>query len=89
MIYHHFPQRGGRDSPTNSNFPPQDPPPPPERKEEPVIPIVKEPIKKVKPVKKIQSVKKTLQTKTVKETPKKVSWYRRLISKLSKIFRRN
>jgi len=98
LIYSHKPQRSGRSITANTNNPPQDPPSPPAPKTVPIeTPIVEIPVIPdvfiedsthpvldaviEKPVVK-KSIKKQVIEKPIIEKPAKVSWIKRLISKL-------
>ena len=84
MIYAAKPQRGGRSIPTNTNNPPQDPPPTPELV--PEIPL--EPTEVFIPIESTAPpVPEIIEEPTVIPIVK-VSWFRRLVTKIRNVFRR-
>lgn len=81
MIYAAKPQRGGRSIQANTNNPPQDPPPVPEITIEPTEVFI--PIESTAP-----PVPEIIEEPTVIPDIVKVSWFRRLLTKIRNIFRR-
>ena len=82
MIYAAKPQRGGRSIQANTNNPPQDPPPAPEITIEPTEVFI--PIESTAPP--VPEI--IYEELTVMPEIPKVSWFRRLLTKIRNIFRR-
>lgn len=81
MIYAAKPQRGGRSIQANTNNPPQDPPPAPEITIQPTEVFI--PIESTVP-----PVPEIIHEEPVVIPVVKVSWFRRLLTKIRNVFRR-
>ena len=89
MIYAAKPQRGGRSIQANTNNPPQDPPPAPELVPE----ITIEPTEVFIPIESTappvpEIIEEPIVVPTVIPEIVKVSWFRRLLTKIRNVFRR-